>query len=791
MKEKEAIPDNSNNILVCPNNGCMNIPDIMYTYDPLDPSVLYKCCLHNKESEEKMNLSLFLRNCSQNFICAFCQSELNYDNTNFYCKQCKNIIDFSCVNNHNYTFRQHEIFVINPNILYNNCLIHNNPFIFRCLNCNESLCYLCDLNHHNYEGHELKQLISISKNQNERDQICSDFEKQQNYLNKIKEMNKQIIESLENDIMIKKKIIENFKNNKFNYQSIKNFNQLKLKNNEKYEEILKNIIDKYDEMKKNRNIKYDKDLLISQLLSPLYYSLMINSNEEFNDSLIDIFKSKINKNNNINRINNININNNSYSNINNYNNKIDINENSQNPLNEKSKRKKKINNRKVDEGIISLKDYSEAYSEKEDPHKEIKTIQVEKSINNMIILHTGNIAASSIGYVYIYDANNLSSSNDNNFLLQKITFDKKKTIKYVFEFPDETLLCSTYSKIYRLKLTDNDTRNILLGYIQLGKSELPTKMISLGNTFLVSLSEQKKFCNLKVFMKKKEPNIISSFNMENNYDYRYDQKDINDNESSFDNWSETIQKNSPNKDKDKDKDKFDNEFELCTKGNINEDKKLLCSIFELSKKKNYNRNIYEFIATSNYVYDLGDNRIEFYEVKQSNYSNSESLSICRTKKIDNISCSSEANSICQINDQYICVGLQNFDLKGQISGFAIVDIYQKEVTQIVTDNEIYCLNFIKERSLLISAMEVRNKNGNYNMIKIYKLTETEKKIEFSRIYQSKSKHSEIIVSVFDLKSLDCAPIAQDNNSIEKVNNSKIIYATASIDSTIRVIESEI
>jgi len=404
----------------------------------------------------------------------------------------------------------------------------------------------------------------------------------------------------------------------------------------------------------------------------------------------------------------------------------------------------------------------------------------------MIILHTGNFAASSVGYVYIYDANNLSSCNENNCLLQKIAFDKKKTIKYVFEFPDETLLCSTYSKIYRLKLTDNDSKYILLGYIQLGKSELPTKLISLGNTFLVSLSEQKKLCNLKVFMKRKESNINSSFNNDNNYDYKYEQKDINDNDSSFDNWSENIQKSSPNKDK------FDTEFELCVRGNINEDKKLLCSIFELSKKNNYNKNLYEFIATSNYVYDLGDNRIEFYEVKQSNYSNNESLNISRTKKIENISCSTETNSICQINDQYICVGLQNFDLKGQISGFALIDIYQKEVTQIINDNEIYCLNFIKERNLLISAMEVRNKNGNYNMIKIHKLTENnEKKIEFSRIFQSKSKHTEIIVSVFDLKSLDCAPIAQDNNSIGKVNNSKIIFATASIDSTIRVMESEI
>ena len=49
--------------------------------------------------------------------------------------------------------------------------------------------------------------------------------------------------------------------------------------------------------------------------------------------------------------------------------------------------------------------------------------------------------------------------------------------------------------------------------------------------------------------------------------------------------------------------------------NLNTDGKLLLSIFEIKKKKNKEGNfdvyIHEFLAISNKVYNLGDNRIEF------------------------------------------------------------------------------------------------------------------------------------------------------------------------------------
>ena len=282
-------------IILCPNKYCDNTPNIFYEYNPLNSIIKYKCNLHSPDNAE-MGTSKFLRESTHDLSCQICQQQINNENNIFYCKKCNMIFDKFCLNKHiNNGYNEHNAICINKTILYNNCLKHNNTFIFRCLNCNESLCGLCDLNFHNSESHELKQIINISVSKSEIDKKISEFEKQKNYLNKIKEMNDKIIKILENDILIKQRIIDNYKYNKFNYQCIYNFNQLIIKNNEKYENILKNIIDKYNEADNNNNM--DKEFLLNQMLCPFYYSMMINPNQKFNNSLIDILENKFNDNN--------------------------------------------------------------------------------------------------------------------------------------------------------------------------------------------------------------------------------------------------------------------------------------------------------------------------------------------------------------------------------------------------------------------------------------------------------------------------------------------------------------
>ena len=95
---------------------------------------------------------------------------------------------------------------------------------------------------------------------------------------------------------------------------------------------------------------------------------------------------------------------------------------------------------------------------------------------------------------------------------------------------------------------------------------------------------------------------------------------------------------------------------------------------KLKKKSHRIENSYEFISTSNSAYDYGKDRLVFYSINK--IKNNIEMKIL--KKIDNISPSTEADSICKLNNQLICVGLQNHFKDGQINGFAIVNIEKKE-----------------------------------------------------------------------------------------------------------------
>ena len=80
-------------------------------------------------------------------------------------------------------------------------------------------------------------------------------------------------------------------------------------------------------------------------------------------------------------------------------------------------------------------------------------------IYNMILFHTGYFALSMKKAIEIYNFRKLNlvgtysiiynnnQIKENNCLLQKINLLKSQNIYNVFEFPDKTLFCATYSKI--------------------------------------------------------------------------------------------------------------------------------------------------------------------------------------------------------------------------------------------------------------------------------------------------------------------------------------------------------
>ena len=986
---EELFNNLENNYLFCPENNCLNIPEILYEYSPLSSNVQYFCNMHTNTNEiNQMNLSEFIEK-SSNIKCYECHIDISKKDI-YYCIKCKHVYDYDCFEEHVEKYN-HSIIPINKNNLANNCLEHNNNYIFHCKECNKSLCSLCNLNYHNIERHNLIQIINAQNSQNDKEKKYNIFQKQKKLLEKIKKFNEKIFESLENDIIIKQRIIVNNNNYKYNFKSIFNFNNIDIENNNIFEELLDDIINKEEQ---NQNL--DKEGFLSRILAPLYYSLMINKNKKDNEEYFYLMekliinlkeklipnnkkennfnfrenskskKAKLKKsNNNIknypdeknennifnnnkkdnkyinienNRNNNFNIsldcskryyniskgniinnkttenfckynlnnfsnnddnyekkidcsgryilgeynylknnlltnknnindfsitnnlnpncnmtdNNKFYDNNNiqgNYNNEINkppnitpINDNCynfSNDISSSSNNNFNLNNSFTERGknnlnpLINSKNnlinsctnfsinlnYSSNNNFKDNnlsnkyninesvsTHEKKKKLETSKNksikpIYNMIILSSGNFALSVKEAIEIYDFRklNLSDKNnmiynnekiiENNCLLQRINLTKGKKINYVFEFPDNTLLCATFSKIFRIKLINDDLSYKILGILKLGNTELPTKLISLGDSLLLILSELKSNCLIKVFKKKSSNNSeinedqimgSSSFNQS----FEYNEKDLSDKDYSSNEQNDGAPPIG-NILYDKKSLEVDKSFQLI-KHNINKERKLFLSIFEI--KKPSGDYLYEFIATSNQVYNYGDDRIIFFGVKK--FDNGQ-LNIYKIKIINNVSCSIQVNSVCQIKDQYICVGLQNHDLKGQISGFALLDIFTRDICRIIRDQEISSLYFIEGYDLLLASMEVRDTKKNYFMTKLFQVNKNPDDkgnktiIDLKKIYEYKHNHTDTISSVIELKTFNF-----NLNLEQKALDENIIYVTSSHDSTLEVIKTK-
>ena len=913
----------------CPSGNCLNIPQINYSFNPLKTDFKYSCSCHNNiNSITEIELKEFLERTSS-LNCSICKKKI-FDEQIIYCIECNVLLDKTCVQIHHKDVKHTQYIQLNKNI-FNYCLEHKSPFIFRCIDCKKSLCNKCNFSFHDDNGHKLEQIKKFSINQNDFQRIHNNFKKQKSFLKKIIEINNNLMQKLENDIELKERMINNFLLNKLDYNSLINMNNIYIENNQKYEKILDEILFENEEINDMNNNTLNSKDYINQYMAPLLYSMMINKEENLNDSLINelqknvyIFQPLISQKNeqinidnqllegNINNynilgnsknnskilfekdnpyknndLNNNNINysqddfssqqinvpklnipnfgpdntkekyenlnfswkfdsrKNQYSNFNfsinndNNNNKNNYTNSSQNygrknilnnsklslsqtsseksNNNKSSKRIKSKSQRKFkrktqtkkpkknEESNISSENH-ESYSENES--KKETGRKINNYINNMIVLKSGNVAVSIREAIEIYNLRKLNFSGTNYFynndliqnkcLLQRINIVKNRKISYVFELFDETLLCATYSKIFRIKLTTNDTNYEIMSFLQLGTSELPTKIISLDKSFLVILSEQKKNCNIKIFQK-----IDDERNEDNT-----NENNINENKEEF---NKPINKNDNssnmedvpaigNCDLFATKDiKEDTTYKIFHK-NINEIRRLWVSIFPLEKaglnkkskslindeEDNY---LYEFIATSNAIYDLGKNKIAFYGIKIDKRNNE--YIVTKIKELDGLSCSAEADSICQINEKYICVGLQNHNLNGQVSGFAFVDIYKRNLCGIVNDQEISCIFYNMKNNLLFASMEVRDPKGNYFMSKIYNIINVkndrgDEEIQLKKLFQHKNNQTDIITSIQQIT----IPYFKVNLEQQNILDN-IIFATSCKDSTMEVVKAVI
>ena len=154
----------SKKYIFCPSGTCLDMPKIKYSFSPLITKFKFDCTNLN-ENEKKIDLKEFLEK-SAHIKCFICKREILNDKIN-YCKSCKRIIDESCYKNH---INLCQDIKVNANIL-NNCLEHGIQYMFRCINCNKSLCYKCDLTYHNDKNHSLEQLNKFSFSKSEINKI--------------------------------------------------------------------------------------------------------------------------------------------------------------------------------------------------------------------------------------------------------------------------------------------------------------------------------------------------------------------------------------------------------------------------------------------------------------------------------------------------------------------------------------------------------------------------------------------------------------------------------------------
>ena len=669
------------NFIICPKNGCQMIPKIDYIDDEF--YLLIKCNKNNCNYRTKLDINNYINITSTKLEC------LNYD------AKLSNIDD-----------NNHLIYRINNKNFYNYCSEHNKKYFYYCQNCDVCLCLNCLDNSFHY-NHTLMYLDDLRPNMNKLEQIKSIINEQENMLNKVKKVVKDCIIRFENDIKLKKLILENYVAHRRDYNSIYNINKLSLIINQEYKTKIDNLFDddNDNENKKNKICDYT-----NKMLSIFYYYIMCQNNEKEN-KILNVIKNEFN-------FVNVNNNNNNYKTydyknyIEDYNNKGSVIKSS----------KLKIKH----ESNIS---------------KNIKSILEYKIVTSIIRIKSGNLVVGfRNGLIKIYNSEELCSLfNGNEEMLSIDQFIGRK-ISYLYQLKDSTLLCSTYSKIHKIKLYDNDIQYEYLSKIKLPSFEYPTKIIELGKELIVCLTnkntktDNQKIieCYLRIYkinsdsQTDEEIGYLSDYDNENNVfnaggGFASDQSYSSDfdNIKSFDSCGN-----------------IDEDIKLYKK-NIKNNTKYICSIFPTKiKNKKYEKDdyLYEFITTSSYDIENanGENKIYFYGISK-NSEGYHRLNFNKICEIDDISCSLYVDSIYKLNNNLVGVGIQKY--KGNFAECAIIDAKKRELIKILGKEPIHLFNISENKNMIIFSINCKDEeNKKVSLIKYIrigtKITNEKKVITF-------------------------------------------------------------
>lgn len=686
--------------ITCPKYGCINIPTINYIGDIF--SLLIKCNKNNCNYKNVINIKDYINQSSNNFKCVKCFKKITISDSFDYCQDCNSIFDIKCIEDNLPHKDMHSIYKFNNKNFYNYCLNHFQKFIYYCENCNYSLCINC-LRNNNHNSHSLIKLDEIRPDMNKLESIKKIIEEQENLFIKVKKIMNDVISEFENDLKLKKLIYENYINHKRNYNSIYNIDKLFFNINEEYKSKINSLYDN-----DNKNLKTSDN--VKKILSIFYYYIMLQNKEKEN-KILNIIRNEFNL--------------------------IKENNNISNYLQE-------MKNEEIIEKNNNIKNYKYKLNHVCNLSKTIKTIIEEKIITSVIRIKSGNLVMGfRNGLIKVYNSLKLCSSMQGNEELLLIDKFKGRKINYLYELNDNTLLCSTYSKIYKIKLKNNDSQYEYLSKIKLPNYECPKRIISLGNELIVCLTQRNKKednkkvieCYLRIYklnsesQKDEEIGYLSDYENEN-YNYNSGEEFFSDASSLSDlNNIQSIDSNLM----------IDSNIILYKK-NIRDNNKYICSIFGtkiMSKSNKNNDNLFEFISTSNTKIENanGEDKIYFYGVNKS-LDGHHRLNFKIIGEIDQISCSLMVESICKINNNYIGVAIQRY--RNKLGEYAVINVKKKEIKFIFGNTPIDLLTISCNKNILICSVnpkddKIKNHNNLIKYIKIENIIEDGKKgFEFKK-----------------------------------------------------------
>ena len=677
--------------IVCPNDSCLNVPKIEYTPELFNLSI--QC--DNKECnycKKILDINNYLNLPEKKLYCGQCSTNILNHDLFSYCKKCNKFYDISCTSDHISQNQNHDIAITNKEGINNCCLSHLEKYECFCNNCNTSLCIQCLSINNTHEEHNLIFLKDKCPNDQKLNEIKKIIEEQENSLKKVKKIINKCITKFENDIKIKKIIIENYLDHKRNYNSIYNLNALSenLKVDNKYKHKIEKI---FENLNSNKNIDY----FMSSNMALLYYYMMLQ-NDETKYKILNIIKNEFNYNNNDND-NNI---------------KQNLDDNNANIINNELKTNKvKLNH---------FKDKSET----------IKNIIEKKIITSIARLKNDNLVVGfKSGIIKIYDSEKLCSHNKGKEELLLIDKFNHRKISYIYEIKENILLCSTFSKIYKIKLTNNSTSYEYLSKIKLPSYEFCKRIIQLGRELILCLTQKNKNkkldnntytntkeCYLRIFKidldsqeRNKEEEIGYLSDYENDACYTGGKEEEGEGEGCESEFCDSGGE-------------IDNEIKLYKK-NITNNTKYLCSIFPTKTKKyddEDNEYLYEFIATSNDNNENsnGENKIYFYGIIK-NFEGHHQLIFNKIGEMSQISCSSMVDSICNLGNNKIGIAIQKFNNENH--GLAIIDYKKKELLKIIGKESINLLNISFDKNLFFCSVNFKEEGNKYdsNMINYIKI----------------------------------------------------------------------